>query len=451
MSDNSKSSEISASSEEEIKTKKNKNKSDDDEDSESESEDDKNEKSDEEENEDKDSENESDKESENKKESENNSESNEESEEKSEKEEEEKESGSENEKSNKKEEEKIKNKKSKDKKKEEKSGDEEEKNNEEKSKNNEKKSSKDNKEKSNNQEKNVKELKLLNISSKSSKQKSITTSNNKKYKLKNSKNNSKSSNVIIPNEDNLSKYDNNLTFISKSNSNYSKGNIIQSLRQHLNHLEQKTQKLESINSIFYNMLIKNNYSQNELEQLNQKFRIKNNNSINNCFLPPIQDNRPPNFLDLYHKNNEMYLMRNIDNKISEFLIQETFKQNENKLLRTKLQQISDQINYRLENIEYNQRVQREKIEQLMSLGFFQRNYDDNRYYHNENRYDFKRAIDEMKKSNSYINIKNGREIANPSNSIYPYSHVSNRVYKIKENNNDKKNMKKSSSVENHNS
>ena len=194
------------------------------------------------------------------------------------------------------------------------------------------------------------------------------------------------------------------------------------LKRKMKNLEVKTKKLEKINNIFYEMIQKQNLeidTQNnkyELEKLNNRFLLRNqeprpfNNSINTN-LPLLQShNMNNNMLSYYNdqpyrynyqplqlpyinemerilsniklenegykkiRENENHIMRRIDEKINDFLLEETLKNNDNKYLRHQLQEMNDQINYRLESIEQNQKAQKQKLDYIMKNYFRNEKY-----------------------------------------------------------------------------
>ena len=229
---------------------------------------------------------------------------------------------------------------------------------------------------------------------------------------------------------------------------------------------------------------------NEIEQLNQRFILKNlepqilNNNPN---LPLIPNNRtnqnlyynqPPLYLYNFSHNqalpyinemermiktykienegykrmkeNENNIMRRIDEKINDFLLEETLKNNDNKYLRNQLKEMNDQLNFRLESIEHNQRIQKQKIDYIMQNYF--RN-EKNKHKLNY-RYSNDRDINDGNVNKSCINISPNYkkdsyyENDDENNRIYPYDNSRRIFYRKIENGGD---MKKNSHKSNINS
>ena len=326
----------------------------------------------------------------------------------------------------------------------------------------------------------------------------------KEKTLKENSNNKKTLSEIFSLNKSKDYTNTSLSFLSKKDS---KANEMDILKRKMKNLEVKTKKLEKINNIFYEMIQKQNLeidTQNnkyELEKLNNRFLLRNQepspyNNIN-MNLPLLQShnmnnnnfsyyNEQPymyNFRPLqlpyinemerilnnfklenegYKKirENDNHIMRRIDEKINDFLLEETLKNNDNKYLRHQLQEMNDQINYRLESIEQNQRSQKQKLDYIMK-----------NYFRNEKYYLKKRSKisedendDKSKNFNGKINLnKSGMDIhpkyyklkddsryehkSSKKNRIYPYEN-SRRIFYEKESNNEKagNGMRKSSSM-----
>ena len=92
-----------------------------------------------------------------------------------------------------------------------------------------------------------------------------------------------------------------------------------------------------------------NFRPLQLPYINEMERILNNFKLENEGYKKIRE-------------NDNHIMRRIDEKINDFLLEETLKNNDNKYLRHQLQEMNDQINYRLESIEQNQRSQKQKLD-----------------------------------------------------------------------------------------
>jgi hypothetical protein len=258
---------------------------------------------------------------------------------------------------------------------------------------------------------------------------------------------------------------------------------VEMMQLKLKQLEIKTKKLEKINSIFYDMIqkqnieINNQSNLNELERLNQKFSLNNNKNqyYNNPNLPLISSYNdynksrdrqfyfyePPPFNYSYpqalpyinemeriikkykkenddyrdRRNQENFYMRRIDEKINDFLMEETLKKNDNTFLRNQLKEMNDQLNYRLESIERNQRSQKQKIDYIMQNYFMN---EKNKYKSN---YKYKKHKDSEQTINvnkSSINISPSyRNDSNENDRIYPYENSKRIYYKKKTNSVDK--------------
>ena len=272
------------------------------------------------------------------------------------------------------------------------------------------------------------------------------------------------------------------------------------LKLKLKNLETRTNKLEKINKILYDMIKKQDIqintqnNLNEIERLNQRFflkklepQIQNNNQnlpliqknkINqNSYIndpPPYRYNYQPNYalpyineiermINTYKMENEGYrkmrenennIMRRIDEKINDFLLEETLKKNDNTYLRHQIKEMNDQLNFRLETIEHNQRVQRQKIDYIMQNYYrheknnykshYKHSKDENdinnyksRYKHSHN--DNDNDINNGNVNKSCINISHKYKKENyydkddENNRIYPYENSKRIFYKKIEN------------------
>ena len=270
------------------------------------------------------------------------------------------------------------------------------------------------------------------------------------------------------------------------------------LKLKLKNLETRTNKLEKINKILYDMIKKQDIqintqnNLNEIERLNQRFFLKKlepqiqNNSQN---LPLIQENRinqnsyindQPPYRYNYHPNNalpyineiermintykmenegyrkmrenENNIMRRIDEKINDFLLEETLKKNDNTYLRHQLKEMNDQLNFRLETIEHNQRVQRQKIDYIMQSYYrHEKNNYKSHYKHSNNENDINNYKSQYKHSHNDNDINNGNvnkscinishkykkrnyyDKDDENNRIYPYDNSRRIFYKKIEN------------------
>ena len=355
-------------------------------------------------------------------------------------------------------------------------------------------------------------IKSISIKSESKKSKLESKRENKNLnqkKQKDNSNNKKTLSEIFSLNKSKDYTDTSLSFLSKKEN---KANEMEILKRKMKNLEDKTKKLEKINNIFYEMIQKQNLeidTQNnkyELEKLNNRFLLRNqeprsynnintnlpllqsHNLSNNKFnqdLCPYYNQQPYiyNFQPLqlpyinemerilnniklenegYKKirENDKHIMRRIDEKINDFLLEETLKNNDNKYLRNQLQEMNDQINYRLESIEQNQRSQKQKIDYIMKNYFRNEKYylkKHSRISEDENDERSKNFIGKTNLNKSgldihpnYYKLKDERCYDNKSskkNRIYPYEN-SRRIFYEKESNNEKaeNGMRKSSSM-----
>ena len=257
----------------------------------------------------------------------------------------------------------------------------------------------------------------------------------------------------------------------------------------MKNLEVRTKKLEKINGILYDMIKKQNIeintqnNLNEIDRLNKRFFLKNQeeqNYNNNSNFPLINNNNrsyqnscfneppPPYYYNNQNsqalpyineierminkykmenegyrkiRENETHIMRRIDEKINDFLLEETLKKNDNKYLRNQLKEMNDQLNFRLESIEHNQRVQRQKIDYIMKNYFIneKNKYKSNYRYKKDDNNDINKGNGNKSSidiSPSYHHSKKDSFYENDSydkNRVYPYENSRRIFYKKIEN------------------
>ena len=134
------------------------------------------------------------------------------------------------------------------------------------------------------------------------------------------------------------------------------------------------------------------------------------------------------------RDKENDLMRRIDEKINDFLLDETLKKNENKYLRHQLKDMNVQVNYRLESIERNQRSQKQKIDYIMQNYFM----NEKNKYKSNNKYKKHKDSEQTINVNNSINISPSyRNDSNENDRMYPYENSKRIYYKKKTNSVDK--------------